>query len=399
MNNNTIKLERLLNEVSAISKKYEKVAELTGENFNIFNVLKLSTREVRTHSAFLAELLNPNGSHGQGIVFLELFIEQLKENRIIKNKKESIIAFGLTTKKTRVIVEENIGKIIEDEGGRIDIVIKDENYQIVIENKIYAKDQYKQLVRYHEEYPNALLLYLTLEGADATEASLKKSNGKILEVDKDYYKISYKEDILNWLKKSKEKAVNQPLLRETIAQYINLIKQLTGQAMNEIEKEEIAKMIIKSESNVKASFNIAESIIPKVKELIFSEIIKEDVRQLGFNTEMFAINGTEAFFILKNEYKLTLSFRKHADYFVVGIKYPHVRNIDNYEVQLKEKFDKLGFDNIESWDNYGFIHRPVEYSRWNIKQPWLDVKNGKFKMFLEKIVNEFKEVSSNIKKE
>lgn len=37
-----------------------------GELFNIFNVLDLRTNEVRTHSAFIAELLNPDGNHGLG---------------------------------------------------------------------------------------------------------------------------------------------------------------------------------------------------------------------------------------------------------------------------------------------------------------------------------------------
>ena len=71
-----LELEKLLIQVSAISKKYENAAKLTGENFNIFDVLKLSTSEVRTHSAFLAELLNPEGSHGQGDIFLRLFTYQ-----------------------------------------------------------------------------------------------------------------------------------------------------------------------------------------------------------------------------------------------------------------------------------------------------------------------------------
>jgi len=55
----------LLNQVSSIVTQYDKIARITGENFNVFNVLKLSTSEVRTHSALLAELLNPEGSHGQ----------------------------------------------------------------------------------------------------------------------------------------------------------------------------------------------------------------------------------------------------------------------------------------------------------------------------------------------
>ena len=67
-------LENLLANVSSINKKYEEMARLTGENFNIFRILKIERSEVRMHSALLAELLNPNGSHGCGNIFLELFI-------------------------------------------------------------------------------------------------------------------------------------------------------------------------------------------------------------------------------------------------------------------------------------------------------------------------------------
>ena len=50
-----------------------------GELFNIFDVLNLRTSEVRTHSAFLAELLNPNGNHGLGDRFLRVFISTIPE--------------------------------------------------------------------------------------------------------------------------------------------------------------------------------------------------------------------------------------------------------------------------------------------------------------------------------
>lgn len=70
-------ITHLLSHISVICRKYEEIAEITGENFNVFKVLGLTTNEVRTHSAFLAELLNPKGSHGCKDVFLKLFVEEL----------------------------------------------------------------------------------------------------------------------------------------------------------------------------------------------------------------------------------------------------------------------------------------------------------------------------------
>ena len=57
-----------LNEVTNLIKA-EK--ENTKTNvFNIFSVLRLETKEL-IHSKFIAELLNPKGSHGMGSIFLD----------------------------------------------------------------------------------------------------------------------------------------------------------------------------------------------------------------------------------------------------------------------------------------------------------------------------------------
>ena len=60
------KIKELLNQISKIvveEKTQQEERRKRGENFNIFKVLGLSSSEVRLHSAFLAELLNPNGDH------------------------------------------------------------------------------------------------------------------------------------------------------------------------------------------------------------------------------------------------------------------------------------------------------------------------------------------------
>jgi hypothetical protein len=74
----------LIKHVNNIFARYEKVNLLTGENFNVFKILKLGSSEVRMHSAFLAELLSPKGSHGQNSIFLNLFVNKFcfKQNFI-----------------------------------------------------------------------------------------------------------------------------------------------------------------------------------------------------------------------------------------------------------------------------------------------------------------------------
>lgn len=46
---------------------------------NIFRLLGITTDEVRTHSALLADLLNPRGTHGQGSLFLATFLQHCQQ--------------------------------------------------------------------------------------------------------------------------------------------------------------------------------------------------------------------------------------------------------------------------------------------------------------------------------
>ena len=226
------RIEMLFKEVSHISREYEKMAKLSGENFNIFKTLNLATAEVRLHSAILAEFLNSKGSHGQDDLFFDLFVKQLK----ITN---------FDTKSASVELEKHIGKTNSDytEGGRIDIFLQDRTKKsIMIENKIHAGDQEKQLVRYHNAYPEATLFYLTLYGEKPTAYST--NDGEIRE--DEYKTLSYKYDIINWLDACKKEAVSLPIIRETITQYINLLKYLTGQTTMEKMKDEIKKLIRKN---------------------------------------------------------------------------------------------------------------------------------------------------------
>ncbi|PTS93781.1 hypothetical protein DBR11_24610 [Pedobacter sp. HMWF019] len=249
------KTENLLVHASAIIKQFERVAQLTGENFNVFKILKLSTMEVRTHSSFIAELLDPEGSHGQKEVFLLLFCDQFDIH-------------NLNCSNAKVKVEKKISAISEDgnEGGNIDILITDlENNAVIIENKINAIDLEKQLLRYFnygKTFTQHRLLYLTLNGTDPSLCS------RISLKNEDFQKGSYSEDVLNWLEKCKEKSVDHPILRETITQYINLIKYLTHQTISSKMSEELISLI----SNNKEYYNSIDDLYDAYRK--FKEQVK-----------------------------------------------------------------------------------------------------------------------------
>lgn len=215
-------IQNLLTQVNLISKKYEEIAKHTGENYNIFHILGKTSDEL-AHSKIIGDLLNPKGIHGLGDVFLKEFLS-----------KVGISDFD--TKNAKLEIEKHIGFINEDysEGGRIDLFLSDGKQEIVIENKIYAGDQDKQLERYHNAFPKAKIIYLTLREKEGFPS--KASLGK-LSIDK-IKCIFYSIEIVGWLEKSIKHSVNFHLLRETLTQYLNLIKHLTGKSRNnEMEKE------------------------------------------------------------------------------------------------------------------------------------------------------------------
>ncbi len=331
-------IKTLLSQVSDISKKFEEIARLTGENYNVFKILKLTTAEVKTHSAFIGELLNPNGSHDHGDDFLQFFLEMLKE-KLNKNDFEPIAGFNCN--KARAKVEKSIGKISDggNKGGQIDIIITDDNKKaIIIENKIHAKDQWKQLIRYNSYGENKhkdsyILLYLTLYGTtasiDSTGKAEESTDSEAENVEKEeeilskegletienikeksnlnVINLSYKKDILSWLEKCKEKAVNHPMLRESIAQYINLIKLLTHQTINKRKGKEMINTILASKENLDAYTSITKDINhEQVKKEAWRKIEKTLQDKMSKKPLEFEIASEDT---LKKEKKVVISFK------------------------------------------------------------------------------------------
>lgn len=225
-------IKNLLNQVAIISKKNAEILDAVGGRFNMFQVCGVNHYE-NTHSAIIAEFLNPNGTHGLKSKLLKCFIETLEEDYTIQ---------PFNYEKSRVITEYST------EEGRIDILIEDNQKKaIIIENKIYAIDQPEQLKRYEKyakTYQNGYqILYLTLWGENASPQS---GEGVA------YLPISYEKNIINWMEKCVSNSARFPLVRETIIQYINHLKQLTNQDMDAHNKEEITEVLSKIE-NLKAA--------------------------------------------------------------------------------------------------------------------------------------------------
>lgn len=273
----------ILSQVRIVSQKIKEQRKEKferGESFNIFNDLGFMSDEVHLHSMFLANLLNPKGSHGQRGKFLEAFLKMLQKSF----PAISADSLELDTAIASVEVEKYICRQTDSEGGRIDIYLTDGKHSIIIENKIYAGDQHHQMLRYwnygmsqkgNDTEKSFVLIYLTLDGCSPSKDSL----GEDLK-ENDIVCLSYKSDIRGWLDRCVELASRTPLVRETINQYISTIDILTNNVMEDnkelldiLSKEENLDAIydIANNKNIVVNRFINEVFIPKLRDLAESK--------------------------------------------------------------------------------------------------------------------------------
>lgn len=134
--------------------------------FNIFDALSIVNTEIR-HSNFLAWLLDPNESHGQGPLFLKAVLMDLLRQSPPELRPLSPV---------QIDGEELRGVEVRREWRNIDILItcKEPGFVIAIENKINAGkynpfEDYEKRVQ--SEFPNmpAMFVLLTIDGSELEE--------------------------------------------------------------------------------------------------------------------------------------------------------------------------------------------------------------------------------------
>ena len=369
-----ISLLHTVNQLVQEEQILKREKERRGENFNVFEVMHAQGDEVYTHSAIIASLLNPKWNHGCNSTFLKIFVDHLKESL-------PIVDFSLDTdlEKCHVDVEYNIGSISSgnESGGRIDIIIQSEKCDkaIIIENKIYADDQKKQLYRYkyyaQTHYKSYILLYLTLDGHVPSNDS---TSGEMFSMKegKDFCCIDYKSFIRDWLIDCKEKATSSPVVRETITQYFNLILKLTNQDMESSTKEKLVDLLAANKDNITAMLKISSvcnDTLNKVCDTKLREQIQKIANELEMDWTCSSTNWCERwkghFFFSKPEWKyFCIGFEFMGNVltnFNYGTRYKGVSEIGKAPEVKQEISRKLGGKSNEWWASY----TQFKYPDWN----------------------------------
>lgn len=204
-------------------RKFTETERATATTFNIFRDLRISSLEARVHTPFLANLLNPRGTHLMGNLFLIGFLERVG----LSSNEQPAESWRLHN----INIERHLGT----EFGRSDIFLhlscNGLHYYIIIENKINAADQKNQITdycRYLSGYglsgAHRYVYYLTRFG---TNPSQESADMKIIQSFKPKVNIcnlSYQKDVFEWLSSIVE-SENLPVkILLTLEQYLEIIK-------------------------------------------------------------------------------------------------------------------------------------------------------------------------------
>ncbi|ERS84092.1 hypothetical protein Q672_19485 [Marinobacter sp. EVN1] len=145
--------EELFAALDALEDEQAQQKQRGLNDFNLLSSVLSVNDEVRLHTRFIYSLLNPKGKHYQGTRFLKLFLE-------VVGRQDWLDLTSVT------VLKEHCPDGQEDQ---IDLWITDGKRQIVIENKLNAQDQYRQVARYLEavgatdsaQADDTLFIYLT----------------------------------------------------------------------------------------------------------------------------------------------------------------------------------------------------------------------------------------------
>jgi hypothetical protein len=220
--------------------------------FNVFTTLLKAHDEVRLHTRFIHELLNPEGTHDCGDLFLRLFFETLAKHPALDHDDSEV-----TESEWWEDYSEQtfwVGKEVRKDQGQLDLLLESDSHLLIIENKIWATEGDEQVSRYIEyldcqEPKKGQVLYLTLDGKKA-----ETHKGK------NYLRISYSEHIMAWLERCLQATYAIVPINQALIQYKDVVKRLTGQQLEAKTMESIKDYIRNHPVIIKDHNDISEAI-------------------------------------------------------------------------------------------------------------------------------------------
>lgn len=253
--------------IQALRKAKEMFSDKLAPDFNLFDFLR--SDEIGL-SRCISSLLNPKGKHGQGSVFLSLFVSHF-------------LAPDWD-------VDDNCTVFLEKQTStlrRIDIYLRFSSGNIIsIENKPWAGDQDGQL----SDYANFIatqamgkawhLFYLSND--EPSEKSLSTKKQKQLKAAGHYSNISF-HSLIEWLEdcSNRAKAFSVKLF---IDELVKFIRSKINNELDMTEENEVKSIILATDDNLESAFAIGNSLHATKQHLLkkFKQDIEAEISGTGF---------------------------------------------------------------------------------------------------------------------
>lgn len=371
--------------INELTNSFMKVHELENSKLPYhINILDVLWANENAHSRIFAKLLQQNS--GNEFDVLNSFLKHL--NGINSN-------FRYSPKKPKITSESD----------RIDLLILDKEYAIIIENKIHdAVDQGAQLARYIERVKQKgykeeeiYVIYLTRDNNKKPDDQSWQFNGHDYKKSfaERYFSLSFKTNILPWLKNHAlpNCKVKDVYLKSTIEQYIDYLEGMFNQRkihkkMNSELQNHIKKVLELNESleinHFKLDHKLSElvKVEDQIKYLIRStekDIWDEWLRRLKVdfpNYEYIDYRGADKYvkvgIILKyNEVKFSILIEKEGTiYYGIGRHNSTPEHSEEIKTLLRPLLG--GFRESPWW--YGWKDTSFQDGYYNLKSLIIEVE-------------------------
>lgn len=260
--------DKQLDQVERSILAFDEYQQNSPYHLNIIEELHVNEN---AHSRILSKLFQYKNTNGEYVI-LKSFIEYIT----INNKDKAFDKIEIKTPK------------ITQEEERIDIWIQDENYAIIIENKVYeAGDKDAQLSRYidktkrHYTEEQIFVIYMpsvVRDASDQTWGEYKENFATRFAV------FSFCDDVISWLNRDvlPNLTIKEVYLKSAIEQYIDYLERYAG-LFAKAEKRRVLNILyqiceIKNTDTPKTQYEKLMSFHSTLKQRM--DLVSKNIKEL-----------------------------------------------------------------------------------------------------------------------
>ena len=394
MDDNVSQHPEILSFFSALQAKRESYAEFMklydpslASRFNVFDFINPDENLL---SEIIAFLLDPAAEHGQGDIFLRIFLDTVQPQHL-----------GSPTGKVALFLEKATGTI-ENAQRRLDIEVAIGNFGLAIENKPWAYDQTAQIADYSQDLKNRYgdsycLIYLSGWGEPPSEESISRERRELLENSGHMKTLSYR-DFIGCVSLFKTHCQSEKV-RHFLGDFEGYLKREFEGERVMYEKDLIIKDVLSNPKNLEIALTVA-NYRDDIKIVLMERFKKSFAGKLPDGLEMeWEIEdwwGRDQYFAFKKvtwkNYMIAFQFGGAEGN---GLGYG-VSKIAEENPDLPGLNEKLGEgQHDEWWPWYQDFETP--YNDWkNSVEPWVAILTGDMTDKIMKKVEQIQKVLDQI---